>query len=352
MNMKKPFLFVFGTRPEAIKLLPLVWEFQKRKIPYEILHTNQHAELLDDLLQKHKILPDFRLSVFGLTSSILETKLEILSQMEDTLDANRFSAVIVQGDTLSALCGAEYGFLRELPVVHIEAGMRTYSACNPYPEEIFRRMISSTATLHFCPSADEARNLRGEGIPSDSIFVVGNTFADYWQSLTMPAVPQRKQILVTIHRRENLPFLEKIFEALAELTQRLCDYEFLFPLHPNPSIVSCAEAKLCALPNLKLTPPLPPKAFYRELLASEMVFTDSGGVQEECILLAKKVLVVRGVSERRTDFDFSALVAPEDPTLTEKFTALLAKRVTATHCDYYGNGGAAEKIAEILERKI
>jgi len=350
MTPEKPFLFVLGTRPEGIKLLPLLWEFQKRDLPYELLHTAQHAELLDNLLQTHKIPPDYRLSSHP--AQLLDAKCSILSQMKERLSDKRFSAVIVQGDTLSALCGAEYGFFEGFPVLHVEAGMRTYHQDNPYPEEVFRRMISSMASLHFCPSEDEANHLRAEGIPPDAIHTVGNTFADYWQRLPTPTVTKKKQILITLHRRENLPFLVPLFHAIAELSQRLPDREFLFPLHPNPQIIACAEAELSGIPNLRLTGALPPEEFYRELLRSEMVLTDSGGVQEECIFLGKKVLVVRKISERRTDFAFSELVAPDDPALADKFIALLQRDVTESHCAYYGLGGAAEKIAEVLAREI
>ncbi len=350
MTEKKPFLFVLGTRPEGIKLLPLVWEIQKRGLPFELLHTRQHTDLLDTLLEKHKFFPNYRLSPHP--AELVAAKCSILSQMEERLDADRFSALIVQGDTLSALCGAEYGFFHRTPVVHIEAGMRTYRKDNPYPEEILRRMISAMAELHFCPSEDEANSLRREGIPPDRVFVTGNTFPDYWQSLPKPTVPPKKQILVTIHRRENLPFLERIFDAIAELARELCELELLFPLHPNPTIIECAKARLSGIPNLRLTKALPPEAFYRELCASELVFTDSGGVQEECIFLGKKVLVVRKISERRADFPFSTLVDPEEGDLVKEFLTLRQKQVPNTPCDYYGRGGASAKIAEVLAREI
>lgn len=347
MQPKNPFLFVLGTRPEGIKLLPLVWEFQKRKLPFALLHTAQHAELLDTLLEQHGIFPSYRLSPHP--SELLAAKCSILSQMEQMLDADRFSALIVQGDTLSALCGAEYGFFHQIPVVHIEAGMRTYREDNPYPEEVFRRMIAPMAKFHFCPSTDEERHLKDEGVPSERIFTVGNTFADYWQSVDLPATAPKKQVLITLHRRENLPFLERIFKAIAELARELCEIEFLFPLHPNPTIVARAEANLSKIPNLRLTKALPPEEFYRELCASEAVITDSGGVQEECIFLGKKVLVVREVSERRTEFSFVRRVSPEADDLAEVFLSLLRAPIDTTPCDFYGRGGAAEKIVEVLK---
>ena len=349
MNSEKPFLFVLGTRPEGIKLLPLVWEFQQRKRNYEILHTNQHTELLDTLLQTHEISPHHRLGTHP--NPLCTAKQSMLAQMEITLDATQYSAVIVQGDTLSALCGAEYGFFHRLPVLHIEAGMRTYRRENPYPEEIFRRMIAPMATLHFCPSEDEAQNLRREGICEDSVFVTGNTFPDYWNRVKIPEIPKKKQILITIHRRENLPFLERIFGEIARLANENGAYDFLFPLHPNPTILACAESHLSHIANLRLIPPLPPEDFYRELRASEMVLTDSGGVQEECIFLGKKVLVVREVSERCTEFPFARIVSPEGE-LQASSQELLHVRLPETPSPYYGIGGAAKKIAKILESRF
>ncbi|MBO5939096.1 MAG: UDP-N-acetylglucosamine 2-epimerase (non-hydrolyzing) [Clostridia bacterium] len=343
----KPFLFILGTRPEAIKLLPLVWEFQKRDLPFEILHTDQHTELLDTMFAHHAIVPNYRLSI-GKQSDLAQTKIEMLSQMRDILTPQKFSSVIVQGDTLSTLVGAEYGFFHAIPVIHIEAGMRTYCNEDPYPEEAFRRMISTVATLHFCPSEDEARNLRREGIPHTQIFTVGNTFADYWNTISKPNVTPKKQILITLHRRENLSYIDRIFDALAELSKELNEYHFLFPLHPNPAIVSCAEAHLRGVSNFCLTAPMKPDEFYRELLRSEMIVTDSGGVQEECIFHAKKILILRKVSERRSNFPFSILVDPEDPFLKNKFYTLLKQPNKESHSDYYGRGDSAKKIADIL----
>ena len=345
MQANKPLLFVLGTRPEGIKLLPIVWECQARGIAYELLHTNQHAELLDTLLEKHGIFPSYRITSHP--SELLAAKCSMISQMEKMLTAERFSALIVQGDTLSALCGAEYGFLHQIPVVHIEAGMRTYRRDNPYPEEIFRRMIAPMASLHLCPSEDEAQNLRREGIDENTVFVTGNTFPDYWQRIALPKNAQKKQILITLHRRENLPHLGRLLQEISALAERWSGYEWLFPLHPNPTIVECAERHLARLPNLRVTKPLPPEEFFKELCASEAVLTDSGGVQEECIFLGKKVLVVRAVSERRTDFPFTRIVSPEGD-VQEIFEELLRTPLSETPSAYYGIGGAATAIADLL----
>ena len=190
----KPLLFVLGTRPEGLKLLPLVWECQKRSIPYEILHTDQHPELLDALLSEHRIEPDYRLFLFGRNTQLCERKAQILAQMAQVLAHRKFSALLVQGDTLSALVGAEYGFLCEIPVVHIEAGMRTYRQDHPYPEEAFRRTIGAMASLHFCPSEDEKHHLLREGVRERQIFVTGNTFPDYWNALPKRTAEAKKQI--------------------------------------------------------------------------------------------------------------------------------------------------------------
>jgi len=268
-------------------------------------------------------------------------------QLCEALSSATPSAVVVQGDTLSALVGAEYGFLSGIPVYHVEAGMRTYNSGNPYPEESFRRMIASMTALHFAPSADEACNLLREGFPSDTIHVVGNTFADYRMRTSMPKPEPKKQILITLHRRENLPHLEFILRQIAKIIQSHQEYSWLFPVHPNPTVKALAELYLGNLSGITLCEPMPPEHFYRELLASEMVISDSGGVQEECILNAKKLLVIRETSERRTDFYFTELASPTEP-LKEKFDKLLSRSETSVGTDYYGSGGAACRIVDII----
>ena len=236
-------LLIFGTRPEAIKFIPIIREFQKNKIEYEILNTNQHAEILDTFLVDENLRADYKLSICGKYESIIEMKSAMLVQLNEVLKNKGFSYIIVQGDTLSALVGAEYGFLRQTPIYHIEAGMRTYNLDSPYPEEAFRRMISTMASAHFCPSEDERNNLISEGYPSESIYTVGNTFVDYRKSSKLN-VAAKKQILITLHRRENITHIDAILEQIAELAKENEEYTWLFPVHPNPVLVEPIEKHL------------------------------------------------------------------------------------------------------------
>ena len=340
-------LVVLGTRPEAIKLIPVMRELKLHSIKSDLLNTNQHDTILDDLLATEDIKPDYRLCICGKYKDLIDTKAAMLNQMNTALGKNIYSAVIVQGDTLSALTGAEYGFMRQIPVYHVEAGMRTYDLSNPYPEESFRRMISVMASLHFCPSEDEKRNLLAEGFSDNSIHVVGNTFVDY-RILNKPIVSAvKKQVLITLHRRENIPYLEKIFGQISELAKDYPDHNWLFPVHPNPIITKLAQKHLGSIANVVLCEPLSSDEFYKQLLSSEIVISDSGGVQEECILNAKKLLIVREISERKANFDFMELVSPTEDFYF-KFKSLLSRQTTHRGVDYYGKGDAAQQIVQII----
>lgn len=343
-------LVVFGTRPEAIKLIPVIRELRTQGVQYEVLNTNQHAEILDNLLSAEGIAPNYKLCICGQYDNLIETKAAMLEQLSIALGKNTYTSIVVQGDTLSALVGAEYGFLRQIPVYHVEAGMRTYNPSNPYPEECFRRMISVMATLHFCPSNDEKDNLISEGVSSNNIYVVGNTFVDYRKRSNKRVVENKKQILITLHRRENIPYFDTLFMQIAEIAKATTDYKWLVPVHPNPIIEELAKKHLEGISNIELSSPLSSDAFYQELLASELIVSDSGGVQEECILNAKKMLVVREVSERKTDFDFMELVSPTEKP-KEHFYSLLNKKSTTQGADYYGTGNAAEQIVQIIMRE-
>ena len=237
--------------------------------------------------------------------------------------------------------------MRQIPVYHVEAGMRTYDLSNPYPEESFRRMISVMTSLHFCPSEDERCNLLAEGFSDNSIHVVGNTFVDY-RIQNKPYVSTiKKQVLITLHRRENIPYLEKILGQISELTNDYPDYNWLFPVHPNPVITKLAQKHLGSIANVVLCEPLPSDEFYKQLLASEIVISDSGGVQEECILNAKKLLIIREVSERKANFDFMELVSPTEE-IHFKFKSLLSRQTTHMGVDYYGKGDTAQQIVQII----
>lgn len=343
-------LVMFGTRPEALKLIPIIRELQRQKVGYETLHTGQHAEMLMPFLQSECIRPDHTLPPLD-GGDMAQCKASMLWQICRSIGNKHYAAILVQGDTLSTATGAEYGFLRAIPVAHMEAGMRTYERKDPYPEEVFRRTVSLMADLHFCPSEKERSHLIAEGVKEECVHVVGNSFVDYHMKSPIEAPPLKKQILVTLHRRENIPHLHDLLAKIAALAQKTSAYHWLFPVHPSPNILPLVQEHLSGLPNLTCCPPLPPDAFYRELLCSAMVISDSGGVQEECILNGKKMLVLRCVSERRTDLACIRLVPP-DTDLEKPFYTLLQSDPpkSGSHC--YGQGHAAEKIVQILKHDL
>ncbi len=342
----KKILLIFGTRPEAIKLIPIIREFQKQNVEYDILNTNQHIEILEEVLSAENVRANYKLSICGKYTNIIDTKSAMLIQMREVLRDKEYSSIIVQGDTLSALVGAEYGFLRRIPIYHVEAGMRTYNLNSPYPEESFRRMISTMAAVHFCPSEEERKNLVNEGFLKEKIYTVGNTFVDYRKNTKLNVVV-KKQILITLHRRENIKYLDAMLKQIADLAKENNTYTWFFPIHPNPILIDLAEKHLGDISNVVLSKPLLSEDFYQELLASELVISDSGGVQEECILNSKKILIIRQVSERKSDFDFTELVPPNED-IKERFYSLLNRKVIGGCNDYYGIGDSAEKIVQII----
>lgn len=349
--MKKP-LFVLGTRPEAIKLIPIIENMRSNGIPCAILNTRQHTDILDLVLQRNNIAPDFQLNIRDKYKDLGIVKADMLCEICNTVSHENISAVIVQGDTLSALVGAEYGFLNSIPVCHVEAGMRTYNTNNPYPEEAFRKMISAMSAVHFCPSASERKNLLDEHVTESDIFVTGNTFIDYRLRNAKPCGKPENKILITLHRRENIPYLKNILTQIARMALDTPQYCWTFPVHPNPALVKPITEILGGVLNITLCAPLGEDEFYDELLRSELIITDSGGVHEECLINCKKVLIVRACCERFTNFDFVEMVNPDGNELADKFYKLLHKRTSAVKSvDCYGNGDAANKIVQILNKR-
>lgn len=346
--MKYP-LFVLGTRPEAIKLIPVIKKLRAANIQCKILNTHQHFEILDSTLCRHGIIADYRLDVLNQYRNLGNAKADMLRAIGNVVSPENLSTVIVQGDTLSALVGAEYGFLNEIPVCHVEAGMRTYNAKNPYPEEVFRRMISAMSAVHFCPSEKERRNLLDEHIDNANVFVTGNTFIDYRLSNAKPNSKPSNKILITLHRRENIPYLKNILNQIAQMAYDMPQYCWKFPIHPNPKLIKPITDTLSDIPNVTLCAPMNEDEFYDELLKSELVITDSGGVHEECLINAKKVLIIRECCERVIDFDFVETVHPTSDNIAERFYALLNRSIDVTqNVDCYGIGNAADKIVQIL----
>ena len=301
---------VIGTRPEAIKVLPLVGALRAQGIGARVIFTAQHTETLTGIFEAFGIFPDITLP--SVPEGTLTARLSALLATLDSLPVPASSdgarhCVLVQGDTLTALAGGLWGFLGTLPVIHLEAGLRSHTPLEPYPEEAVRRTLAACSTLHLCPTPFAVQNLLREGVPRADLCLVGNTVADALRTLLPRVTPREKpagvyRILLTLHRREcDAPTRRAMLRAVRELLDAYVACELVLPVHPSPAVAHDVHAILDTHPRAHLLPPLSPTDFYAYLLASDLVLTDSGGVQEEAALLGLDPLVLREVTEREDE---------------------------------------------------
>jgi len=311
-NKKIKIIFVFGTRPEAIKLAPVIKEFQKNNKLFEtkICVTGQHRELLDEVLDLFEIKPEFDLKVMEENQDLYGLTSKILLRSKDIFKFYKADLVFVQGDTTTAFAGCLASFYQKIPVAHVEAGLRTYDIYSPFPEEINRQLISRIATYHFAPTSGAKNNLIKEGIKEDRIIVSGNTVVDALLYILKKIknkkieidgyrVRDKKYILVTAHRRENFGerFLN-ICQAIKEIAISNPEVDIVYPVHPNPNVRVPAYKILNNIPNVYLIKPLDYLQFVYLMSKAFLILTDSGGVQEEASCLGKPVLVMRDSTER------------------------------------------------------
>ena len=357
---------VIGTRPEAIKLAPVVTALRERAPALRplVVATAQHRELLDQVLRVFSIRPTIDLALMrpdqplpSLTAAAIERLAEVFAERKPAF-------VLVQGDTTTSFAGALAAFYHHIPVGHVEAGLRTDDRYRPYPEEINRRMTTSLAELHFCPTQVAARRLRAEGIPSERILVTGNTVIDaLFATLRRPYRPpaalrplyesgRQPLLLVTAHRREShgAP-LAAICEALRILAERHPRLTVVYPVHPNPRVQSTAARILSGVPRVHLLPPLDYVAFVHLMRRARILLTDSGGIQEEGPSLGIPVLVMRDVTERpeAVAAGGARLVGVRTERIVRETTRLLEDREAYARMsragDVYGDGKAARRIA-------
>lgn len=305
-------MVVFGTRPEAIKLAPVVLALNTSTVfdPVVVV-TAQHREMLDQVLDLFGIRPDVDLDLIRHHQSLSELTARVLGSLAPVISSARPDVVVVQGDTTTTLAGALTAFYHHIPVVHIEAGLRTQNRYSPFPEEVNRRLTSQLTTLHLAPTATSRANLVGEGVCPDAVVVTGNTVIDAlaWAvERTLPAVDatlagieadSRALILVTAHRRESWgAAMEGIGRALAEIGSRRPEVLIVFPIHRNPDVRRAIQQAVAGVPNIALVEPLSYGDFVRLLERCYLILTDSGGIQEEGPSLGKPVLVMRDTTER------------------------------------------------------
>ena len=366
-------LLVFGTRPEAIKLCPLVRELRSRPNQFtaRVCVTAQHRDMLDQVLHAFQITPELDLDIMRPNQTLSGLTAQVLQALEPVLAEEAPDIILVQGDTTTTLAAALSAFYRGIPVGHVEAGLRTGDLKQPFPEEMNRLLTSRLANLHFAPTNRSAANLAAEGIPSDRIHVTGNTGIDavLWvrdalESGALPSAewpwldPSRRLILVTSHRRENFGdgFVREM-RALAHLAER-GDVQLVYPVHRNPNVLGPAHELLGNRPNIHLLEPLPYVPFVDLMRRAFFLITDSGGIQEEAPSLGKPVLVLRNKTERPEAVEAGTvkLVGTEESRIVAEATRLLDdsaeySRMTRVH-NPYGDGHACQRIADVLASSV
>ncbi len=362
--MKKVML-VFGTRPEAIKMCPLVNELKGRAgLRTVVCVTGQHRQMLDGVLAAFNVTPDFDLSVMKEGQTLFDVTVGVLRGLEHVLELVKPDVVLVHGDTTTTFAASLACFYRRIPVGHVEAGLRTYDIYSPYPEEFNRRAVSITARYNFAPTETARENLLREGIEPSSIYVTGNTAIDALCTTvrgdyTHPELARaagKRLIIITAHRRENLGEpMHRMFRAIRRTVEEHPDVCAIYPIHMNPEVRRAAEAELGGCDAIRLVEPLDVLDFHNFMAQSYMILTDSGGIQEEAPSLGKPVLVMRDTTERPEGVAAGTLrlVGTEEDAIYESFRELLddpkAYAAMAHAENPYGDGHACRRIADVLE---
>lgn len=362
----KTVLLVFGTRPEAIKMCPLVKELKKREgIKTFVAVTGQHRSMLDQVLKAFDITPDYDLSIMKDGQTLFDITTNVLNGMKSVLEDVHPSIVLVHGDTSTTFATALAAFYLQIPVGHVEAGLRTYNIYSPYPEEFNREAVGAIASFHFAPTAVSRDNLIREGKKPDTIFVTGNTAIDALNTTVRDNYSHKellwakgsRLILVTAHRRENLgePMLH-MFKAIKRVLDEHDDVKAIYPIHLNPLVRKTAQSIFGDDNRIHLIEPLDVLDFHNFLKASYLILTDSGGIQEEAPSLGKPVLVMRDTTERPEGIKAGTLklVGTDEDMIYRSFTELLEDEMvyhTMAHASNpYGDGHACERIADIVEK--
>ena len=355
---------VFGTRPEAIKMAPLVKELKSRpEIEQITCVTAQHRQMLDQVLEAFSVVPDYDLSIMKDKQTLFDVTFNILERIKAVLEAEKPDVVLVHGDTSTTFVTALACFYMQIPVGHVEAGLRTYDIYSPYPEEFNRQAVSIIAKYNFAPTEMAKENLVREGKTEDSIYITGNTAIDALQTTvrndyTHPELEwasDSRLILITAHRRENqgLP-MHHMFHAIRKVMEEHPDVKAIYPIHMNPVVRQAAAEELGNFDRIRIIDPLEVLDFHNFLARSYLILTDSGGIQEEAPSLGKPVLVMRDTTERPEGIKAGTLklVGTSEEVIYREFTKLLddknAYDAMSKASNPYGDGHACERIAEIL----
>ncbi len=360
----KKIMLVFGTRPEAIKMCPLVNELKRRKdVNTVVCVTGQHREMLSQVLQAFSVVPDYDLSIMKDKQTLFDVTTNILERLKVVLQDEKPDVVLVHGDTSTTFSTALACFYLQIPVGHVEAGLRTYNIMSPYPEEFNRQAVSIISQYNFAPTELSKQNLMNEGKKSETIYVTGNTAIDALKTTvreeyTHPELEWARGsrlILITAHRRENLGVpMENMFRAIRRVMDEHPDVKAIYPIHMNPAVREIAYNILGTDDRIHIIEPLDVLDFHNFMNKSYLILTDSGGVQEEAPSLGKPVLVMRDTTERPEGIAAGTLklVGTEEHVIYEEFTKLLTEQSAYNAMSHasnpYGDGHASERIADIL----
>lgn len=362
----KTIMLVFGTRPEAIKMCPLVNELKSREnIKTVVCVTGQHRQMLDMVLDTFSVVPDYDLSIMKAGQTLFDITTNILSRIGDVLDEVKPDVVLVHGDTSTTFVTALACFYKQIDIGHVEAGLRTYNIYSPYPEEFNRQTVSIISRYNFAPTELSKSNLLKEGKDENSIFVTGNTAIDALRTTVRddyshPELEWAKDsrlIMITAHRRENLGEpMHNMFRAIRRVMDEHPDVKAIYPIHMNPIVRQAAEEELSGCDRIHIIEPLEVFDFHNFLARSFMILTDSGGIQEEAPSLGKPVLVMRETTERPEGVKAGTLklVGTDEQVIYENFKLLLedqtAYDMMSMASNPYGDGHACERIADILAK--
>ncbi|CAN5196151.1 UDP-N-acetylglucosamine 2-epimerase (non-hydrolyzing) [soil metagenome] len=360
--MSKPITIVFGTRPEAIKVAPIILELRKKSIAHTVIHTGQHAELADQILLKFSIEPDIRLNLMEEAQTPLNLLQKLLTELPKWIHPDKTNCLIVQGDTTTALAGALTAHHQKVKLTHLEAGLRSHDRSQPFPEEANRTLISHLADFHFAPTAGAQKNLIAENIPADSIQITGNSVVDALHyilensAVSADDVREKynavgsKLLLLTTHRRENFGEpLRQVFEAITELSEQVKGLKVLLPAHPNPKVQDKLQI-LRGRPNIEIIEPVSYSEFVPVMAAADLILTDSGGIQEEAPALGTPVFVLRNKTERPELIESGAgkLIGTEKGKIVTEVLKFFESGSYRNPIEIFGDGKTAGRVVRIL----
>lgn len=361
-------MMIFGTRPEGIKMVPVVQALNKEpEITNVVVNTAQHREMLDQVLDLFGIVPDYDLNIMQANQTLEELTGRLLHKLSAIIQKEKPDLVLVHGDTNTTFVGAYSAFLNQVPVGHVEAGLRTNNLYSPFPEEVNRQLVGRMATYHFAPTDTNKENLLKENVKEDAIAVVGNTVIDallqisqrdslFTKELDRLFNNGKRTILLTSHRRENLETMESVFRAMHRIVIANDDVQIVFPIHKNPKVRSIAFGEIGESKDIHLIEPLEYEQFIQAMNKAYLVITDSGGIQEEAPGLGKPVLVTRNTTERPEGVAAGTLklVGTSEELIFEEAQKLLTNQLAydemAAIKNPFGQGDSAEQIVKFIKK--